>query len=422
MVNVQLINIRLMVESEIKTLISKCTDYLSARGYTHNRIKEFQRLWTSGIVKFMSDININVYTTEVGEDFEGKLIINEPSKHVLKEKLLSIRVLNDMLLTGEIQKRKWHYVHYELKGFLTEEIEKFLYHLKELRRSSKTLGDYRRILSGFQKHLQERGIDQIEDINEIAITSFVDAYPSNKAQVFQSIKTLFLYWIDERIIDFMWVEFFKLYKVKQKERVCSFYSIDEVRILEQSVQRHSSVGKRNYAILLLASRLGMRAHDIADLKFSNIDWENNQITIITQKTGRKVDLPLLADVGNAIIEYLRYGRKKSGEATIFLSCHPPFERLCATTIGCIISKLICKSGIDISGRHHGSHCLRHSLATAMLADGSTIPIISETLAHKSCQSTMSYIKVDIQTMRKCSLPIPAVPEDFYIQKGEYFYD
>ena len=85
-------------------------------------------------------------------------------------------------------------------------------------------------------------------------------------------------------------------------------------------------------------------------------------------------------------------------------------------------KIICRSGVEINGRHHGSHCLRHSLATAMLADGSSIPVISESLGHRNSQSTMSYINVDIQSMRKCSLPVPSISDSFYMQKGGYFYD
>lgn len=370
----------------------------------------------------MNDSSKSVYTSDVGELFVQELIASEPTRPVLKEKLLSIRILNDMLENGEIRRRNWCHVQYELKGFLTTEMEKYLNHLKELRRSPKTLGDYRRILSGFQKHLQNRGLSRIVEIDEAAITSFVAAYPSNKTQVFHSVKTLFLYWASEHIINPSWLDFFKNYKVKQKERVYSFYTTAEVRLVEQSVKRSNPVGKRNYAILLLASRLGLRAHDIANVKFSDIDWEKNLITIITQKTGRKVELPLLADVGNAIIEYLRYGRKRSDEEVVFLSCHPPFEKLCGSTIGCIISKIICRSGVEINGRHHGSHCLRHSLATAMLADGSSIPVISEALGHRNSQTTMSYINVDIQSMRKCSLPVPSISDSFYMQKGGYFYD
>ena len=105
-----------MEQQEIQTLIHRCVDYLSARGYTPNRIKEFQRLWTSGIVKFMNDMGKSVYTSEICEVFIQELIASGPSRPVLKEKLLSVRILNDMLKTGEIRRREWCYVHYELNG------------------------------------------------------------------------------------------------------------------------------------------------------------------------------------------------------------------------------------------------------------------------------------------------------------------
>ena len=82
-----------MEQQEIQTLINRCVDYLSARGYTPNRIKEIQRLWTSGIVKFMNNSGKSVYTSDVGELFVQELITSEPTRPVLKEKLLSIRLL-----------------------------------------------------------------------------------------------------------------------------------------------------------------------------------------------------------------------------------------------------------------------------------------------------------------------------------------
>ena len=106
-------------------------------------------------------------------------------------------------------------------------------------------------------------------------------------------------------------EFFETLRVRKEERIPSFYNKDEVATIENSIDRSGSVGKRNYAILLLATRLGLRASDIAALSFNNIDWDKNLITLIMQKTGKIIELPLLPEVGNAIIAYLKYGRPKS---------------------------------------------------------------------------------------------------------------
>ncbi len=411
-----------MEEQEIQLLINRCVDYLTAQKYTQSRIKEYRRLWSSGVVKFMNDMSTTIYTPKIGEEYENRLVEMEVSKPVLKERSLSVRILNDMLLTGKIRKREWHYVHYEISGALTNEINAYLNDLKVKRRSEKTIGDYRRILSGFQTHLHNAGITHVNDINERIILSFIEAYPSNKAQAFHGIHALFRYWMSENLVDAKWNYFFSHNMIKPKARVCSFYSIEEMQAMEGSMNRNCAVGKRNYAMMLLASRLGLRVGDIAALKFSDIDWDNNSITIITQKTGRKVELPLLAEIGNAIIDYLKYGRKESDEEIIFLSAFPPYGPMKASTISSRLCAAIKKSGVDVSTRHHGAHCLRHSLATAMLSDGSTIPVISETLGHKNSQTTMTYIKVDLDSLRRCSLPVPPVSDEFYNQEGGYFYE
>lgn len=77
--------------------------------------------------------------------------------------------------------------------------------------------------------------------------------------------------------------------------------------------------------------------------------------------------------------------------------------------------------MDITSKHHGPHSLRHSLASAMLEGGATIPVISESLGHRSTQTTLTYLKIDIQSLLKCALPVPSVDEDFYMQRGGAFY-
>lgn len=191
--------------------------------------------------------------------------------------------------------------------------------------------------------------------------------------------------------------------------------------VESSICRRNNVGKRNYAMVLLASRLGLHASDIAGLQFGNIDWDRNVLILNMRKTGRGTELPLLTDVGNAIIEYLRYGRPKSTLQHVFLAARAPYV---GTTKGCVcaaINAVICRSGVYTIGKHHGPHSLRHSLASAMLNDGTMLPVISETLGHKSTQTTMSYLKIDIASLLKCALPVPHVPDAFYMQRGGAFY-
>jgi len=86
-----------------------------------------------------------------------------------------------------------------------------------------------------------------------------------------------------------------------------------------------------------------------------------------------------------------------------------------------IQDIITKSGVDTSGKHHGPHSLRHSLASAMLKEGSMMPVISESLGHRSTQTTLAYLKIDISSLLKCALPVPEIDDSFYMQRGGAFY-
>ena len=196
---------------------------------------------------------------------------------------------------------------------------------------------------------------------------------------------------------------------------------DEVGAIEASIDRSGGAGKRNYAMLLLASRLGLRASDIAHLQFSNIDWEKNEIRIVQYKTGNPISLPLLSDVGNAIIDYLKYGRYKSDSQHVFISSRAPYIPANKNIVCSAIQEVISKSKVNIDGRRHGPHSLRHSLASCLLKNEVPMPIISEALGHVKTDTTMTYLRIDLTSLMKCALAIPPIPDEFYTQKGGAFY-
>ncbi len=174
-------------------------------------------------------------------------------------------------------------------------------------------------------------------------------------------------------------------------------------IVENSVSRSSGVGKRNYAMVLLASRLGLRASDIAGLRFSNIDWDRSTITLVMQKTGKAIELPLLADVGNAIIDYLQNGRPRSALQSVFLSGRAPYVAATKSMVCSAINAIICKSGIDVTAKHHGPHSLRHSLASAMLENGTMMPVISYHVLAEVCAASAICAREFLYAERRCVL-------------------
>ena len=410
-----------MEEVKILELTERCIKYFQRQCYTRNRITVYKSLWRNGIISYMSQKGIESYSPSVGAEFVSTCHFHGTIRPQEREKIRSIQVLDDMLKLGYIRKRCFTPVFHALDGEVGAEMEKLITHLKNLRRSMVTIKDYRLYLSEFLMHLNERNVKHVSAITEKDILTFVSSHPTNKVNIVSALRVLFRFWREEHIVDDRFEELFDTYKTHKPERIPSYFTANEVMRIEQSVSRNSANGKRNYAMLLLASRLGLRASDIADLQFSDIDWDKNMITLTMQKTKKVIELPLLADVGNAIIDYLRHGRPKSDSQNVFLSGNAPYVAATKNMVCAAINEIILRSGVDTSGKHHGPHSLRHSLASAMLNGGSMMPVISESLGHRSTQTTLAYLKIDIRSLQKCALPVPEIADCFYMQRGGAFY-
>lgn len=410
-----------MEEVKILELTERCIKYFQKQCYTRNRITVYKSLWRNGIISYMSQKGIESYSPSVGAEFVSTCHFHGTIRPQEREKIRSIQVLDDMLKLGYIRKRCFTPVFHALDGEVGAEMEKLITHLTNLRRSMVTIKDYRLYLSEFLMHLNERNVKHVSAITEKDILTFVSSHPTNKVNIVSALRVLFRFWREEHIVDDRFEELFDTYKTHKPERIPSYFTANEVMRIEQSVSRNSANGKRNYAMLLLASRLGLRASDIANLQFSDIDWDKNMITLTMQKTKKVIELPLLADVGNAIIDYLRHGRPKSDSQNIFLSGNAPYVAATKNMVCAAINEIILRSGVDTSGKHHGPHSLRHSLASAMLNGGSMMPVISESLGHRSTQTTLAYLKIDIRSLQKCALPVPEIADCFYMQRGGAFY-
>ena len=176
-------------------------------------------------------------------------------------------------------------------------------------------------------------------------------------------------------------------------------------------------------MVLLATRLGLRASDVAGLRFNEIDWENCIITRKQYKTGRTITLPLLSDVGEAMIDYILHARPRTnGVDSVFISHFQPYRPCSPTAFSSLVKRAIHHSGVSCENRHTGAHSLRHSLATTLMNEGIEFPVISEVLGHGSTESTSYYLGVSIKNLLECSLDVPIVDEGFYIQKGGKFYE
>ena len=166
--------------------------------------------------------------------------------------------------------------------------------------------------------------------------------------------------------------------------------------------RHTLVGKRNYAILLLLARLGLRAGEVVSLKLEDLDWGAGQITVCG-KGGGSTPLPLPADVGRALATYLRENRPRCSGRRVFIRDRAPLTGFTSSVaISTLVMRALKKAGVD--SVHKGAHVFRHTLATDLLRQGCSLDEIGELLRHRSPNTTAIYAKVDLVALRSLALP------------------
>jgi integrase/recombinase XerD len=175
-----------------------------------------------------------------------------------------------------------------------------------------------------------------------------------------------------------------------------------VQHLLASCVRRTTAGRRDYAILALLIRLGLRSCEVARLRLDDIDWHAGEI-VVNGKGARAERLPLPADVGEAIAAYLRGGRPGTAQGrSVFISINGPHQALAPSTVGEIVSRAARRAGLDGVNAHR----LRHTAASEMLRGGASLPEIGQVLRHRRMQTTAIYAKVDYQALRELARPWP----------------
>ena len=181
---------------------------------------------------------------------------------------------------------------------------------------------------------------------------------------------------------------------------------EEIEHLVDATRSADAVGRRNYAMMLLLARLGLRAAEVIAIQLDDIDWRSG--TVLIRGKGKRHDrMPLPEDAGKAIVDYIRNGRRGTSR-TLFVSNKVPFRPFVgATILNMVLRAAFKKTGLEPPQNYVGSHLLRHSLATAMLRKGASLDEIGDVLRHRSRASTTIYARHDIEGLRSiaCDWPI-----------------
>lgn len=185
----------------------------------------------------------------------------------------------------------------------------------------------------------------------------------------------------------------------------AFLSPDEIDRVISATDRSTATGRRDYAVLMLLARLGLRAGEIVRLELDDIHWRTGQI-IIHGKGGVIEPLPLLAEVGEALAQYLCEDRQKNESRHVFRRVYPPFGGLAGpAAVGHIVRAALTRAGVRRSGRG-AAHLFRHGLATQMIRSGATLTEISEVLRHRSLNTSAVYAHVSFEALRAVAASWP----------------
>ncbi len=342
------------------------------------------------------------------KSYFGRDIFNIKNTDLLKVEKRYITAFNNLISSSKdipFTKSNFHYHRdFELDDNSLRLLNDYLNHSIEN-------GNGKRTLKNKELRIRNFLIDiDFKNITKEKVIAYLSNKKTQQGMIAYNIETrlirgflLFCYEqgkMDKSIIQ-AWPN--KMPNVDNKQ-IPSVYSLDEISILLKSSKDFTREDNhlRNYAILCLIAYTGMRASDVTNLKPSNFNWLGDKITFIQQKTKKELEYPLIPQVGNPIIEYIKNERKQG--AYLFLKENG--DKLNSQIITSIINVYFENSSINIGERHYGAHALRHSIATNLVNNGISLFTVANTLGHSDIRSVKIYGKVDITNLRKCVLEAP----------------
>lgn len=392
----------------LEKAINELKLHLVKLNYSENTISRLEATWRELIaycgVHRASEFTVDLERKFIWERY-GSVLGDKDTSHNVNR---AIHMLNDYLQYGMIFKQS----SITLKGFspaYKNLFEGFLDSLRQNQVAEGSIKTWRGRLFRFEYFLLKSGIEHFNQLELHHVNTYIESLAGFSASTIGAtiriLGKLFDYALSNGYHNVSYANALPCIRQTKKYRLPTVFSPDDVERILAGVDRSNPLGKRNYAILLLVAKTGLRISDARRLRFEHIDWKNKRISILQQKTGQPLELPLLEDVGWAIIDYLQHGRPETECPYIFVRHLAPFDAL-GISMQKLVSKLVSQAGIHVSAdKPIGMHSFRHSIATSMLKNGAELTEIAQTLGHTTPESTQVYISLDAETLRKCALEV-----------------
>lgn len=399
-----------MKELQIQQTISQLGKWLEEGGYSHNTIYYYKST-TKQLLRFMDERGFQEFNTLIGLDFlkeEYGIVPGKISSGANDTRYRMIRKLSEIQIHGvpQLGSRRRTYSVPERFRDATEGFLEYRRFQGIVKRNMGTISLY---LERFFDYLISRSVTCVSRIEASHIHGFlhfiIGFSNQTRDHMMRTVRQFLEFCFKNEYMSENLSHHAPMVHYNKRARIPSAYSQEDVMKLLSLIDRANPIGKRNYAMILLIARLGLRSGDVTNLKYENINWERNVISLTQHKTGNPLTLPLLEDVGLAIIDYLKFGRPECADEYIFVRHSPPVGRFKLHSIYNIIAGYMGEAGLLKQGKKRGPHALRHSLASRLLEENIPLPVISAILGHADSNTTGVYLSIDIEQLRNCALEV-----------------
>jgi len=397
----------------ISELIEKMDAHMVSLGYTASTLRHYRQAWNAlknlalseGATHFSKELGFRLLREHYKIDpYESNL---SEYKSVVRR---SVMLLLEFQISGMIAKRQPK-GDYDIPAGFKAAGNQFMGFLQESSLAPGTIYNYRMFIFRATSFFVNHGALGFESLNNDLINLYMKTFAGfSKAYISANMHSLskFLDYAHEqgytdKVFSFPSITVYK------DRRVPEYYTADEVSKILSSIDRGNALGKRNYAMVLLGARYGLRISDIISLKLSELDFENNRISITQQKTGKPLTLDILPDVGWALIDYLKNGRPDAECDNVFLRHTHPYKAFTrGETMQYMLRQYALSAGIWKAGteKHCSFHMLRYSLASDLIQQGVSLTTISGILGHSALNVTTLYARLDVPQLKACALEVP----------------
>lgn len=372
-------------------------------GYSRKSVDKHFGYVCNALEKFCGEHFGGKYSAEAGESFMDAIRMKKLSKDYTALFRHSVDRFNHAL-DGDFH---WRPVKHRKKSYASSCYDSTVNAYEEyLFQTGKTQQNVRchvHLVARFLAHMESIGVTDLCMIEPEHIHERFKA-AAGKEGFGKIMKAFFRYAYKYRLISndiSCWIPMAPRHKP-----IPTVYSLEETEKILASIDRGTCIGKRDYCIVLMAAKLGIRACDITKLNMDDIGFTEKNIRLVQQKTGVAIEFPVLQEMSAALEDYLNLARPDSFLPNVFLTVpRPETSALSTQGIYDIVSGAIARSGVDTRFRRRGAHALRSSLASQLLDEGRTYPEIQQVLGQTSPDAAKHYVRVEAERLRECALEV-----------------